>query len=283
VTQLEIDAKSYLEQADLKSALQKWRQALAFLPAESERAAALKKSIAEHSETLSSPSWGGLGLIGAVLWKGKSLVLGLSNAGTLFSMLFAMLLYGQSFGWRFGVGIILLIYVHEMGHVFELSRLGFQFEAPRFVPGFGAYVLLKEKWTDPVEDAQIGLAGPRWGLVATLVCLGLFHWTRIPVLAALTKTSAWLNLFNLAPFWTLDGARAARALSRSQLMGIAALSFVLFSSNHDGCLLFILVFSLIQTTKKRERSQGHEATFWEFILQLSSLWYISSPGLSSGP
>lgn len=275
LAKLEQEAQVCLEQADIKSAVQKWRQALSLVPNNSPRANQLTTLISQHSEKLTSSSWGGLGLIGALLWKGKALLAGLTKAPTLLSMLFTITLYAQTWGWIYGIGIILLIYVHEMGHVFELTRLGFQFEAPRFIPGFGAFVLLKEKWTDPVEDAQIGLAGPRWGLIATLICFAIHHWTQMPVFNALTRTSAWLNLVNLVPFWTLDGARAARALSRSQLYAIVALATVLWASYQEHSLLFLIAFTLLQSSKNREKPAGHEATFWEFVFLVSSLWYLS--------
>ena len=64
------------------------------------------------------------------------------------------------------LGLVLSIYVHEMGHVIALRRYGFKADAPMFIPGLGAIIRLRQHVVDPRADAQIGLAGP-------IVC-----WTR---------------------------------------------------------------------------------------------------------
>ena len=76
--------------------------------------------------------------------------------------------YWTAWGWQFALGIILSIYVHEMGHVFALHRYGFKAAAPMFVPGVGALVRLQQPVTNTREDADIGLAGPIYGLGAAL-------------------------------------------------------------------------------------------------------------------
>ena len=115
LAKLEQEAQISLEQSDLKSAVQKWRQALTLVPEKSPRANQLTTLISQHSEKLTASSWGGLGLVGALLWKGKALLAGLTKAPTLLSMLFTITLYAKTWGWSYGIGIILLIYVHEMG------------------------------------------------------------------------------------------------------------------------------------------------------------------------
>ena len=79
--------------------------------------------------------------------------------------------YWSIYGWPLALGLVLSIYVHEMGHVAMLRRLGIAASAPMFIPGVGALVMLKQHVTDPLIDAKIGLAGPVWGLGAALAAL----------------------------------------------------------------------------------------------------------------
>jgi Zn-dependent protease len=100
--------------------------------------------------------WVILGLLG----KGKVLLVGLAQAKTFLSMGIALAVYASFYGWRFGLGLIASIYVHEMGHVVWLRRYGIAATAPMFIPGFGAFVRLKQHPATVGEDARVGLAGP---------------------------------------------------------------------------------------------------------------------------
>ena len=91
-------------------------------------------------------------------------MLGLSKLSTLVSMFGFIAVYWGIYGWPLAAGLAGSIYIHEMGHVAMLRRLGINASAPLFIPGVGAMVMLRERVTDPVIDARIGLAGPVWGL-----------------------------------------------------------------------------------------------------------------------
>jgi Zn-dependent protease len=120
------------------------------------------------------------------------------------------------FGWKFAMGFVLSIYVHEMGHVIALRKYGIAATSPMFIPFVGALVRMKQYPANVGEDARVGLAGPIWGLGATVVAwLGGIA-TGLPIWYAIAHTSAWLNLFNLLPIWQLDGGRGFRALTRKQ-------------------------------------------------------------------
>src|SRR3954470_16559627 len=60
------------------------------------------------------------------------------------SMLVSVAAYAWLWGWKFAVGFVLLIFVHEMGHVIALQRMGIKASAPMFIPFFGAFVSMKE-------------------------------------------------------------------------------------------------------------------------------------------
>lgn len=150
----------------------------------------------------------------------KFLLLGLTKISTLASMFSFIAVYWSIHGWPLAVGVAGSIYVHEMGHVAMLRRLGIRSGAPLFIPGVGALVMLKEHVTDPIVDARIGLAGPVWGLGAAVIAWLVYLLTGAAIWLAIAEVTGFLNLFNLIPVWQLDGARGFHVLSRVQ-RGIA--------------------------------------------------------------
>ena len=79
--------------------------------------------------------------------------------------------YALIWGWKFGVGVVLLILVHELGHYVEAKRLGLDPQLPVFIPFLGAYVALRNMRFDPWVNARVSLAGPVAGGIGALACL----------------------------------------------------------------------------------------------------------------
>jgi Zn-dependent protease len=240
--------------------------------------------------------WGKLGgaalAVGLLLWKlkfvfafmlskGKVLLLGLTKGSTFLSMALAFGVYWAVFGWPFALGLVLSIYVHEMGHVIALRRYGIAAGAPMFIPGLGAFVRLRQRITDPRVDARVGLAGPLGGLAAALVALGLANAGGWTVALAIAKVGGWINLFNLLPIWQLDGGRAFNALTRAQrgwaLAGITAAWFL----SGDGVLLLLLIAAAVriagQSAEQRDRG-----ALWLYLALVAAHAFLASlpvPGL----
>jgi Zn-dependent protease len=129
------------------------------------------------------------------------------------SMLVSIGAYALIWGWQFGVGFVLLLLVHELGHVFQLRREGIQASAPMFIPFLGAVVAAKSMGDDAAAEARVGLAGPVLGSIASLIPLGIYAVTGDDFWRALAFVGFFLNLFNLLPVLPLDGGRAMAALS----------------------------------------------------------------------
>ena len=151
-----------------------------------------------------------------LLGKGKALLLGLTKIGTLLTMFASLGVYWALYGWGLAIGVILSIYVHEMGHVIAIRRYGFKATPPMFIPGFGALIRMRNVRLPPIPDSRIGLAGPIYGLGATLVALAIYSLTHVKVWGAIAHFGAIVNLFNLIPVWQLDGSRGVRSLTRAQ-------------------------------------------------------------------
>jgi Zn-dependent protease len=61
---------------------------------------------------------------------------------------------------------VVLLFIHEMGHVLQLRREGIQASAPMFIPFLGAVISAKSLGRDAAAEARVGLAGPILGTPA---------------------------------------------------------------------------------------------------------------------
>jgi Zn-dependent protease len=166
------------------------------------------------------------------------------------SMLVSIAAYQLIFGWLFSIGFVLLLLLHELGHVFQLRREGIKASAPMFIPFMGAVISAKSMGDDAAAEARVGLAGPILGSIATLVPLGIWLATGSDFWRALAFIGFFLNLFNLVPVLPLDGGRAMAALSPwVWLVGFAGLvaMAVVFPSP---ILLIILLLGGMETWRR---------------------------------
>ena len=112
----------------------------------------------------------------------------------LLSFVISAALYAWVWGWQFGVGFILLLMVHELGHVIQLRREGIEASAPMFVPFLGAFVAMKELPDNAWTEAKVGLAGPVLGSVGALAVLVWAEQVDSNLLRALAYVGFLLNL-----------------------------------------------------------------------------------------
>jgi Zn-dependent protease len=192
---------------------------------------------------------GALAAVGLVLAKvgseAKVLLVALPKLklfSTSASMLVSIVAYQLIFGWLFAVGFVLLLLLHELGHVFQLRREGIKASAPMFIPFLGAVISAKSMGDDAAAEARVGLAGPILGSIATLVPLGIWLATGSHFWQALAFIGFFLNLFNLLPVLPLDGGRAMAALSPwVWLVGFAGLVALVFFIPSPILLLILLL------------------------------------------
>jgi Zn-dependent protease len=173
-----------------------------------------------------------LAVVGLLLVKFKGLALLLLKVkflGTALTMLVSIGAYALLFPVWFAVGIVVLIWVHEMGHVLQLKREGIEASAPMFIPFIGAFVAMKQMPKDALAEARVGLAGPVLGTLAGIATLGLYAATQNPVFLGLAYFNFIINLFNLAPLLPLDGGRAVGAMSPVfQFLGLVTMVGLFF-------------------------------------------------------
>ena len=153
---------------------------------------------------------------GLLLKYGKVALLALGKVKVLTtsaSMLVSVAAYSLIWGWRFAAGFVLLLLVHELGHVIQLRREGVPASAPLFIPFLGAVVAARSLGDDAAAEARVGLAGPVLGTLGAIAVLVAGESADSDFLRALAFTGFFLNLFNLVPLTPLDGGRAMAAMS----------------------------------------------------------------------
>jgi Zn-dependent protease len=264
---LAADASSASAAGEHARAVALWREALVLLPEGTTQRAMVTERITEASSAIDSAvlddarkgpppsSWWAkllapLGTFGLLIWKlkvilvailmkGKLLLIGLTKIGTLLTMLASFGLYWTLWGWPYAAAIVVSIYIHEIGHVAALRRRGLPASAPLFIPGFGAFVRMHEHAATPREDAEVGLAGPWWGLGSAAIALAVYAASRSPFWLAIAHTVGWLTLFNLTPVWQLDGSRGFHALSRTQRWVMVAVIAATWAVSREGLLVLV--------------------------------------------
>jgi Zn-dependent protease len=175
------------------------------------------------------------------------------------SMLVSVGAYSLIWGWKFALGFVLLLLVHEYGHVLQLRREGIPASAPLFIPFLGAVVGMRGLPDDAAAEARVGLAGPVLGAVGCLVPTGVWLATGEEFWQALAFTGFFLNLFNLLPVLPLDGGRAMAALSPKVwvlgflILVVAAVAFP------NPIILIIVLLGGLETWRRWKQRKSPES------------------------
>src|SRR5262252_7137135 len=171
----------------------------------------------QASSRSSSGMLGGLAAGAAVLFK-------FGVFKTLLTLLLSFGLYWAVIGPWAAAGLVLMILVHEMGHVIEIRRQGMAASAPLFIPFFGAAIFQRQHPTDALKQAQIGIAGPLAGTVGATAAFVLYGSTHFVPLLLAAYLGFFINLFNLIPVGMLDGGWIMAVVSKwFQVFGVVVL------------------------------------------------------------
>jgi len=199
--------------------------------------------------------WAPIAAIGAFLAKFGVVLL---KFKFLFSMFVSAAFYVWLGGWWFGIGLVVLLFVHEMGHVVEAKRQGLPVSAPVFIPFMGALITLKQMPHNAWNEAKLAIAGPIIGSAGALALFlaGVAFDSR--ALKALAFLGFFINLFNLLPVVPLDGGRIVAALHPVfWLVGfLALLGLCIWRPNP--ILIIILLFSASELWRRWQMRRHHE-------------------------
>lgn len=172
------------------------------------------------------------------------------------TMILSMFVYSLTFGWKYAVGVVLLIFFHEMGHYLAARYRGLDVGAPMFIPFVGAWIQLKDMPRDVHTEAYVGFAGPLVGTLAAIGCYWIARDTGSQLMLALAYSGFMLNLFNLIPISPLDGGRITAIISpKVWLIGVPLL-IALFLYNPSPMLILIAILALPQLKAALQKDGG---------------------------
>ncbi len=241
-------AKQLENEQQYELAREEWAKTLDLLPQDSKQWGWVKNHVDDLQSTaklqVAEPErqWlkklGPLGPVLLLLVKGKGLF-ALFNAKFLVSFFAFFGVYWSLYGAVFGVGLTLLILVHEMGHYLEVKRRGLPADMPVFLPGLGAYVRWQALGVSLETRAAVSLAGPLAGLLASITCAVIWWSTGNALWGALARLSAGLNILNLIPVWALDGGQAAHALNKAERIVLLSACILLAMVLSQGIFLLV--------------------------------------------
>lgn len=200
---------------------------------------------------------GKIAYVGVILLKFKGLLITLISTGV------TALLYAQLFGWAFGVGIVLLILIHESGHLVVARLMGMPVTLPVVIPFLGAFVSMKQQPRTVEQESVMAIGGPILGSIAAGLCylgaLAMPGSSDAQLLKALAYFGFLINLFNLVPVTPLDGGRVLSLLSKwfnvaGLVIAAGLLLFETQGGNHASPVLFLVLLFGAYSTFQRFRS-----------------------------
>jgi Zn-dependent protease len=178
------------------------------------------------------------------------------------TMLLSIVAYSWVYGWRYAVGFVALILVHEMGHYVAARQRGLQVGAPTFIPFVGAWIELKELPHDVETEAYIGFAGPLAGTLASLACYYFARNSDSDLLLAVAYSGFMLNLFNLIPISPLDGGRITAIISPKVWLAGVPLLAALFFYHPSPMLILVAVLAYPQIKEAIWGGSTRDASYY---------------------
>lgn len=166
------------------------------------------------------------------------------------SAVISVFAYSFFFGWPFAIGLVVLLFIHEMGHALVMKLKGIPVGGLIFVPMLGAAVFMKQMPKNAKDEAEVGIAGPIAGAIAAAVCLflALQNPNAPSIWAPLAYFGFFMNLFNLIPIVPFDGGRVLAAIDRRiwviGFLGLLAFEvWSWFNGKFSPWLLFFIVMA----------------------------------------
>jgi len=174
------------------------------------------------------------------------------------TMLLSVVLYAFVYGWRYAVGIVAMLFVHEIGHYMAARRRGLGAELPMFIPFAFAWTALKDKPHNSETEAYVSLAGPLVGTLGALACYFIARDTHTDWLLAVAYTGLFINLINLIPILPFDGGRITQVISPwLWVIGVPML-VLLFLRMQSPLLLFFAALGAVETFQMWKRRNDPE-------------------------
>lgn len=176
----------------------------------------------------------------------------------------SMASYAYLFTWKFSLMIMVMLFVHESGHIWAMKRYGMKTKGIYFIPFVGGAAVTESAFPSRKAEVVIAIMGPIWGFALAALTGCAYVFTRNPVFAAASSWMALINLFNLLPINPLDGGRIFKSIAfsiHSKLglvflgVGIVASVFLTLYAKIAlfAILLIIGTFDLISEFERSEK------------------------------
>ena len=176
------------------------------------------------------------------------------------SMLVSIAIYASHLGWKLAAGFIVLLMIHEIGHLLAGRYYGARMSVPIFIPYIGAIIDMKQPMRNAWEEAVFGISGPVLGTLGACLCWVTAIVTGSFYFAELAFFGLFLNLFNLVPLGFLDGGHVAVALTRwlwpvgFLIMGV----FVYFVHSPAAILSLVVMLPMVLSLFKKRTQQQRD-------------------------
>jgi Zn-dependent protease len=210
--------------------------------------------------------WVPIAFVGALFWKFKAAAVAIFKfkfIGTALSGLVSIAAYALLWSWWFAVGLVVLLFIHEMGHVLEARRQGLPTSAPMFIPFLGALITMKQLPDDAWREARVALAGPIVGTLGACAFWAIGAATQRDFFTAMAYVGFFLNLFNLLPIVPLDGGRAVGALHPAfWLLGLVGLAGLLVIAPNPILIVILIIGGMELWHRWRERGTEEATAYY---------------------
>lgn len=281
-------AKELEAKREFRLAREEWLKALPLLPAQAAQAMWIRDHarellaktldplapVPEQKKSQLAKRLGPLGPVAVVLAKSKTLLLAIFKLKFLLSFLSFIAVYWALWGWKFGLGIALLVLIHEMGHYVDIRIRGLPAEMPMFLPLLGAYVKWDARGVSLQTRAAVSLAGPLAGWLASVVCVAIWWKTGDPFWASLARVGAFLNVLNLIPIWILDGGQAVAALGRTDRVWLLTAGLALWLLLGEGVFFLIAAGAAWRLFTKDMPAQSSKMSLAYYVTVLAFLGLV---------
>ncbi len=130
--------------------------------------------------------------------------------------------------------LIIVLFVHEAGHLIAMKVFKYSNMNLLFIPFVGAVITGREQTPYASRKALVSLAGPMPGLLIGLFFAILYAGTQQKQYHDIASMFIFINAFNLLPLYPLDGG--------------SFFDFILFSRNYVMEVVFKVITSLLLIT-----------------------------------
>ena len=229
--------------------------------------------------------WAPIAALAFLIWKLKFIFVAIFKF-KLFTVAASMLVsigaYALLWGWQFAVGFVVLLLIHELGHVWEAKRQGLPVSAPMFIPFLGALITLKQLPDNAWNEAKVAIAGPIIGGLGAAATWGLGVWLDSDLLVALAFTGFFLNLFNLAPISPLDGGRIVAAIHPALwVVGLVLLLGLTILAPNPILILILFLGGLESWRRWQHRNQPQNEAYYRVTPQRRAITGVAYIALAA--